>query len=606
MVSGGVSRPRVWAPIPGRVELVLGDRRVPMARRAGGWWEGSEGPLAAGTEYAFSLDGGDPLPDPRSPWQPYGVHGASRWVDHAAFAWHDQGWQPPQWASGVVYELHVATFTRTGTFDSAIERLDHLVDIGISHVELMPVAEFPGERGWGYDAVDLFAPHHAYGGPDELKRLIDAAHARGLAILIDVVYNHLGPDGNYLPRFGPYLTDRHRTAWGEAVNLDGPGSDEVRRFLCDNAIGWLRDYHADGLRIDAVHAFADTSATHFLEQLSAEVDALEVDLGRPLLLVAESDLNDPRVVRARDDGGLGMDAQWSDDFRHALHVTLTGESDGIHGDFTGLADLCVALRDVFVYAGQRSRFRDRRHGRPVGDLPRSRFVGFLQDHDQAGNRALGERSSHLLGADALRVAAAIVLLGPQVPMLFHGEEWGASTPFLFFTDHRDPELAEAVRTGRREQFSALDVRGEIPDPQAPETFARSKLNWAETDREPHSGLLDWHRRLVHLRRTMPDLAAGLMPEVQCDESAGWLLVKRGGCWVAANVGQETASIELGDTEPLEIALTSKEGVTLTGGSLDLPPMSAALLRADPMPLDEPDLAPLARPPARSHRPIRNQ
>ena len=574
-------RPRVWAPIPGLVELVLGDQRVPMVLTDGGWWEGLEDALTAGTDYAFALDGGDPLPDPRSPWQPDGVHGASRWVEHADFAWHDQGWQPPAWASAVVYELHVGTFTPGGTFDSAIERLDHLVELGISHVELMPVAEFPGERGWGYDGVGLFAPHHAYGGPDGLKRLVDEAHARGLAILIDVVYNHLGPDGNYLPRFGPYLTDRHRTLWGEAVNLDGPGSDEVRRFLCDNAIGWLRDYHVDGLRIDAVHAFVDSSATHFLEQLSAEVDALEVELGRPLLLIAESDLNDPRVVRPRDKHGLGMDAQWSDDFRHALHVTLTGETDGIYGDFTDLADLCTALRDVFVYAGKRSRYRDRRHGRPVGNMPRSRFVGFLQDHDQVGNRALGERSSHLLGVDALRVAAAIVLLGPQVPMLFHGEEWGASTPFLYFTDHQDPKIAEAVRTGRREEFSAFEVRGEVPDPQAPETFARSKLDWEETGREPHAGLLDWHRRLVHARRTIPDLAAGPVPEVRCDESAGWLLVRRGSSWLAANFGKDVALIDLGTSAPLEVDLASKLDVALEGGSIALPPMSAALVVARP-------------------------
>jgi maltooligosyltrehalose trehalohydrolase len=572
-----MNRPRVWAPRPRTVELIVGDRRLPMTRAEDGWWDGPGGAVAAGTDYAFALDGSDPLPDPRSPWQPHGVHGASRWVDHGQSRWSDDGWQPAPWPSAVVYELHVGTFTPGGTFDAAIERLDDLVDLGITHVELMPVAEFPGVRGWGYDGVDLFAPHHAYGGPEGLKRLIDAAHARGLAVLIDVVYNHLGPDGNYLPRFGPYLTDRHRVPWGDAINLDGPGSDEVRRFLCDNALTWLRDYHADGLRIDAIHAFVDASATHFLEQLSCEVDALETDLERPLLLVAESDLNDPRVVRPRAERGLGMDAQWSDDFRHALHVTLTGEQDGIHGDFTGMADLCTAVRDVFVYAGRRSRFRDRRHGRPVGDLSRSRFVGFLQNHDQVGNREHGERSSHLLGTDALKAAAAIVLLGPQVPMLFQGEEWGASTPFLFFTDHQDPDLAEAVRTGRREEFRAHEEAGEIPDPQAKETFERSRLDWDERGRAPHSGVLDWHRRLIRARRTIPDLAAGPVPVVHCDEAAGWIVVRRGSHRVAANLGVAGARVPLDGPGAFEVVLTSRDGVRLDDGAVWLPPMSAALL-----------------------------
>jgi maltooligosyltrehalose trehalohydrolase len=580
------------------VELVLGNSRLPMTRSDDGWWEAPGPALAAGTDYAFSLVGGDPLPDPRSPWQPHGVHGPSRWVEHGDFSWHDQGWEPPSWESAVVYELHVGTFTAAGTFDSAIERLDHLVVLGVSHVELMPVAEFPGDHGWGYDGVNLYAPHHAYGGPDGLKRLVDAAHARGLAILVDVVYNHLGPDGNYLPKFGPYLTDRHRTLWGEAINLDGPGSDEVRRFLIDNAINWLREYHADGLRIDAIHAFVDTSATPFLEQLSAEVAALEARLGRPLLLIAESDLNDPRVVLPRAEHGLGMDAQWSDDFRHALHVTLTGESDGIHGDFSGLGDLYLALRDVFVYSGKRSRYRDRAHGRPVGDMPRSRFVGFLQNHDQVGNRALGERSSQLLAEDALRVAAAIVLLGPQVPMLFHGEEWGASTPFLFFTDHQDPALAKAVRKGRRDEFSAFQVRGETPDPQSAETFARSKLDWDETGREPHARLLGWHRRLVHTRRTLPDLAAGPKPDVTCDEAAAWLLVKRGSLRLVANLGSQSAPVPLDDARALHVVLASKPHVVLEAGAVSLPGMSAALLA----PWTSPDGPDRHRALQRDHRP----
>lgn len=569
--------PRVWAPRARHVDFVADGRRTPMDPARGGWWEGPVDALVAGLDYGFALDGGDPLPDPRSPWQPDGVHGLSRWVDHAAFTWHDGDWQPPGLESAVLYELHVGTFTPAGTFDAAADRLDDLVDLGVSHVELMPVAEFPGSRGWGYDGVDLFAPHHAYGGPDGLKRFVDAAHGRGLAVVLDVVYNHLGPDGNYLPRFGPYLTDRYRTLWGDAVNLDGPGSDEVRRFICDNALAWLRDYHVDGLRLDAVHTMVDGSAVHILEQLAAEVDAQEVRAGRRLLLIAESDLNDPRIVRPRAEHGCGIDAQWSDDFRHALHVTLTGERGGIHGDFTGLADLCRALRDVFVYGGQPSSFRERRHGRPVEDMPRSRFVGFLQNHDQVGNRALGERSSQLLGPDALKVAAAIVLLGPLVPLLFHGEEWGAATPFLYFTDHTDPELARAVREGRREVDTLRTGQEAAPDPGAPETFERSRLDWSERSREPGVSLLDWHRRLIALRRELPTLAAGPVPDVTCDEGDGWLLVRRSGTLLAANVGRKRVFIHLDDADRLRLELQSSDAVELDGPRLVLPQMSAAFL-----------------------------
>ncbi|MEA2621129.1 MAG: maltooligosyltrehalose trehalohydrolase [Chloroflexota bacterium] len=573
---------RVWAPNAERsVELVVGDRRIPLATTDGGWWAGADGVLEHGTDYAFSLDGGDARPDPRSPWQPDGPHGRSRWVDHARFEWHDQGWHPPAWPSAVVYELHVGTFTPKGTFDSAIERLDDLASLGISHIELMPVAEFPGTRGWGYDGVDLYAPEHAYGSPDGLKRFIDAAHERGLAVLLDVVYNHFGPDGNYLMQFGPYLTDRYHTLWGDAVNLDGPGSDEVRRFLIDNALLWLRDYHFDGLRLDAIHALIDRSAVHFLEQLSTEVDQLEADLGRSLVLVAESDLNDPRVVRPRDEHGYGMDAQWSDDFRHALHVSLTGEQDGIHGDFSGLEDLCTALRDVFVYAGRRSTYRRRHHGRDAGDLPRSRFVGFLQNHDQVGNRAKGERSSHLLGPDALKVAAALVVLGPQVPLLFNGEEWAASTPFLYFTDHHE-ELGQAVREGRRKEFEAHGwPEDEVPDPQAPETFQRSKLVWDERDGDVHAEILAWHRRLIGLRRELPGLAAGPAPDVDCDVDAGWVTVRRSGTLLAANLGDREVAVEIGSDTGWKIEAGSSDAVSLTNGRLVLPPMSATLLLESP-------------------------
>lgn len=578
-----MTAPRVWAPLAGRVEFAASGRRVAMRQVGGGWWEGPADGLQSGLDYGFAIDGGQVLPDPRSPWQPAGVHGLSRWLDHEAYEWHDDGWQPPAIESGVIYEMHVGTFTSEGTFEGAIGRLDELSDLGISHVELMPVVESPGTRGWGYDGVDLFAPHHIYGGPDGLKRLVDAAHTRGLAILLDVVYNHFGPDGNYLAQFGPYETDRHRTNWGNAVNLDGPGSDEVRRYLCDNALAWIRDYHVDGFRLDAVHALVDRSATHFLEQLAGEVDAIENELGRRVLLIAESNQNDPRLVQPRGTSGYGLDAQWSDDFCHALHVSLTGETAGISGDFSGLEDLCRALRDVFVYVGQLSAYRGRCYGRAVGDMPRSRFVGFLQNHDQTGHRAAGERSSHLMGPDALRVAAATVLLGPMVPLLFQGEEWGASTPFPFFADHNDPDLAAAVRDGRGREFGAFGWSAdEVPDPGALETFTGAKLDWSERSCSPHAELLDWHRRLVQARRSIAGLAAGPVAEVDCDVESHCLVVRRGGTVMASNLGFEPATVPIPGLGALRLELRSHPNAGLIDESVDLPPMSVVLLVPSPI------------------------
>jgi maltooligosyltrehalose trehalohydrolase len=570
---------RVWAPAARRVEVVVGGGRLPMSEGEGGWWEAEVPGAGPGTEYAFSLDGGEPLPDPRSAWQPHGVHGPSRVVDPGAFAWSDAGWRPPPLASGLVYELHVGTFTPAGTFEGAIERLDHLVDLGVTHVELMPVNQFPGVHGWGYDGVDLFAPHAAYGGPDGLRRLVAACHGRGLAVLLDVVYNHLGPAGNYLDRFGPYFSDRHVTPWGRAVNLDGPGSDEVRRFFCDNALGWLRDYHADGLRLDAVHAVVDTSAVHFLEQLAVEVEVLALRLGRPLWLVAESDLNDPRLCARREVGGYGLDAQWSDDFHHALHAALTGERGGYYADFGRLADLARALRSVFVYDGRHSAFRRRRHGRPADGLPRWRFLGYLQNHDQVGNRARGERSSQLLSTGLLKVAAALVLTAPFVPMLFQGEEWGASTPFLYFTDHEDPDLGRAVSEGRRGEFREFGWEpAEVPDPQAPETFARSRLDWSERARPPHRVLLDWHRRLVRLRRER-GLAGGLDDvRVAFDEAERWLVVERETLTVACNLAARDQRVPLAAGRTGEVLLASEGQPKIGADAVELPRESVAILR----------------------------
>ncbi|HEU5464131.1 MAG TPA: malto-oligosyltrehalose trehalohydrolase, partial [Candidatus Binatia bacterium] len=521
---------RVWAPQAQRVELDVAGSRQPMTATDYGWWHAELALDQNCVDYAFVIDGGEPLPDPRSPWQPRGIHGASRVVDHKAFPWTDQRWQAGPLSAAIIYEIHVGTFTPQGTFAGVIDKLDYLVELGITHIELMPVAEFSGSRGWGYDGADLYAPHHAYGGPGELKHLVDACHGRGLAVILDVVYNHLGPAGNYLARFGPYFTERYATPWGQAINFDGPDSDEVRRYICDNALMWLRDYHFDGLRLDAVHALIDTSATHLIEQLVCEVTELEAQSGRHLILIAESDLNDPKIVRSQEIGGYGIHAQWSDDFHHALHTVLTGERDGYYADFGSLADLAKAIERVFVHDGSYSAFRRRRHGRPPKGILGQSFLGYLQNHDQVGNRAKGERSSHLLSLGRLKIAAALVLSAPFIPMFFQGEEWAASSPFLYFTNHEDAELGRLVTEGRRREFAAFSAHSDdVPDPQALETFERSKLVWNECSRAPHAEMLDWHRRLIRLRHEFAALSDGRLDRVTVafDEQAKWLVMTRG-------------------------------------------------------------------------------
>lgn len=491
-----------------------------MADEGGGWWwaEADVGPQA---DYGFCLDSGDPLPDPRSRWQPEGVHGLSRLVDHAAYSWTDAGWRGLELADAVFYELHVGTFTLTSTFESAIERLEHLVSLGVNAVELMPVAEFAGDRGWGYDGVDLWAPHHVYGGPDGLKRLVDACHRRRLAVVLDVVYNHLGAEGNYLERFGPYLTDRYRTPWGRAVNFDGSDSRPVRDFVIENALAWLRDYHLDGLRLDAVHTIVDRSRPHILAELSARVHALSRDLGRRLFVVAEKPRLDLSLL------ATGVDGQWADDFHHALHVLLTGERSGYYAPYGTVGRLAAAVTQP-AHLG----------------VDPGRVVGFAQNHDQVGNRAAGERLSMLVDPARLRLAAALVACSSFVPLFFMGEEWGASTPFLFFSDHRDPEIARATSLGRVREFQAFGWRPEnVPDPQAQTTFERSRLDWSELDGMPHQGILQWHRRLLRLRQEAaelhPDgplkvvnddrslvLARGPV-EVRCDFRRGRVTVRNG-------------------------------------------------------------------------------
>jgi len=576
---------RVWAPTAHTVEVALGDardgavERVPMRAGARGWWEADVPQVGPGMDYRFALNGGEPAPDPRSPWQPDGVFGPSRVVDHAAFAWSDAGYQSPPLAAAILYEVHIGTFTPEGTYTAAIGRLDHLVRLGVTHVELMPAHQFPGSRGWGYDGVDLFAPQASYGGPEGLKTLVDACHRRGLGVVMDVVYNHLGPSGNYLGQFGPYFTERYTTPWGAAVNLDGPGSDEVRRFLLDNALMWLRDYHCDGLRLDAVHALLDSSATHILEQVSREVEGLAAATGRHLFVIAESALNDPQLVRSREAGGYGLDAQWSDDFHHALHTVLTGERDGYYVDFGRLTDLADALEHAFVYDGRYSPFLDRVHGRPIGNVPGYRFLGYAQNHDQIGNRARGERSSALLSTDQLKIAAALVLTAPFTPMLFQGEEWGATTPFQYFTDHQDPELARAVSRGRREEFIAFGWDpDDVPDPQDPATFERSTLNWDEARREPHASLLSWYRQLIRLRKSTPSLVDGRLDRVHVDvdEEARWLVLERGSIAVACNFADERREAPLRPA-PRRILLASAGGVELSGDRVTLPPAAVVIL-----------------------------
>jgi maltooligosyltrehalose trehalohydrolase len=551
-----------------------------MQRQPDGWWICDAAGAGTGLDYGFVVDGEGPFPDPRSPRQPEGVHGLSRTVDQAGFKWTDGSFQAPPLASALIYELHTGTFTPEGTFEAAISKLDYLAQLGVTHVEVMPVHAFPGRHGWGYDGAELFAVHEPYGGPEAFKRFVDACHARRLAVLLDVVYNHLGPAGNYLARFAPYFNPCYRTPWGPAMNFCGPSCDEVRRFFCDNALMWLRDYHLDGLRLDAVHAMFDTSARHILEELAQAVATLESALGRHLVLIAESDLNDPRLLWPPERGGFGLHAQWSDDFHHALHAVLTGEQTGHYEDFGRVADLAKALTQAYVYDGQYSSYRRRAHGRPHAGSAGHRFLGYLQNHDQVGNRATGQRMGQLVDPHRLKLGAALVLTSPFVPMLFMGEEWGASTPFLYFTDHDDPHLVNAVREGRRQEFAAFGWPGQdIPDPQAPETFARSKLDWSELGRAPHTEVQQWYRQLIQLRRREPALADGRLDQVETtfDETARWLAVRRGPITIACNFSDAERTIPLPRTSH-RVLLASGKFPQSVNGPLALPGASTAILK----------------------------
>lgn len=569
---------RVWAPGARLVESVVSGRRTAMTRD-GEWWVTE---LPEGTDYSFAVDGGEPRPDPRTRYQPHGVHGPSRVVDLSSFAWTDSQWAGRPCLGEVWYELHVGTFTPEGTLDAAIAKLPHLRDLGVGVVELMPLAPFPGERGWGYDGVSLFAVHEAYGGPRALQRFVDAAHGAGLAVALDVVYNHFGPDGNYLSVFGPYFTSTHSTPWGDAVNLDAPGAHGMRQYVVDNARQWFVDFHVDALRLDAVHALVDESPRHILAELADAVARWRAEVGRPLALVAESDLNDVTMLRSTSESGYGMDGQWADDVHHALHAYLTGETFGYYVDFGSPGTLAKAFTDVFVHDGTYSTFRDKSWGAPVpADADRARFVTFTQNHDQVGNRALGDRPDERLPRGMTMAGAALLLLGPFTPMLFQGQEWGTTGRFQFFTSH-GRDLGAAITEGRRAEFASHgweELYGsglEVPDPQAESTFLDSKLAWSELADPEHAAVLDGYRSLIALRSEVAGDAAA-----HSSWGDGWFRLDRARLTVVAQTGGGSSTHRLGsggaETNPVELAWSWGE-VVMSGGVLTLGPHSVAVLR----------------------------
>ncbi len=589
----------VWAPTAHKMSLKWRDQILTMnGLNKRGWWTLEVPEAGCGDKYAFLLDDEEtPYPDPRSLRQPEGVHDASELYDQARFEWHDQLWRGSPKTGSIIYELHIGTFSEEGTFDAAIKHLPYLADLGVTHVEVMPVAAWAGKQGWGYDSVALFAPHEPYGGPDGFKRFVDACHAIGLSLILDVVYNHFGPVGNYTTKFGPYLNADRKTPWGSAVNLDGEGSDEVRRFFVDNALMWLKDYHCDGLRFDAVHAFLDLSSVHFMEQLSIETERLSATLGKEFHLIAESDLNDPRVVRSREANGYGMDSQWSDDFHHALFALLYSPKNGETGyydDFGALADLHKALKHAYVYDGQYSGFRKRRHGRPADGLSAHHFVHFDQNHDQVGNRGWGERLEHLIGLNAAKVSIGLLLMAPYIPMLFMGEEWATSAPFLYFADHEDEEMRQLVAEGRKKEFAAFGFDGDIPNPEEPKTYEMSKLKWAEQGEGKHAEMFAWVKALIKLRRSRVCFNDGDMHHlvVARDDEQRTLSMVRDEARVLINFGEKAVTFELLQGEQLE--LVSQAGQRTENNHFVLPPMSLAVLLSTTEEAEDRQVAPRSR------------
>jgi len=582
---GGGATFRLWAPNASAVELALTGRgeRLAMRRQARGYWF-AHANASAGDRYAYSVDGGPLRPDPASRHQPEGPHEPSA-LDDSGFAWTDGAWKNPSLSRHVFYELHVGAFTPEGTFDGAIERLDHLRELGVTALQVMPIAEFPGARNWGYDGVSLFAAHSAYGGPHGFRRLVDAAHGAGLAVYLDVVYNHLGPEGNYLRDFGPYFTDRYRTPWGEALNFDGHGSDGVRNFFIENALHWTREMHVDGLRLDAVHAIVDPTASPFVRELAEAVRERAAERGRVVHVIAEDASNDPRVTAPARRNGFACDAQWNDDFHHALRAALSGDRRGYYSNFGEARHVARAYANAFVLTGQASAFHGRRHGAAPVETPDWGFVVFSQNHDQVGNRLLGERLGENVPFEALKLAAAATLLSPYAPMLFMGEEFAASARFPYFVSHTDEKLAEAVRKGRAEEFAAFGWEGEPPDPQSESTFRSAKLDWDEAGEGEHAVMLELHRELLALRRRF-DLG-GLNDrgarDVWCDERAGVVAVRRrargGEVALLLNLsgGRAEAPVAGSWDVELDTAASRWGGSGAAGGALALAPWSGKLL-----------------------------
>ncbi len=587
----GTERFNLWAPDARAVTLVADGKHYPMAPLAGtrdgagaggtaGWWTAADAPATGEVDYGYLLDGdSSPLPDPRSRRQPDGVHSLSRTFDPSAHGWADGQWAGRELQGAVIYELHIGTFTPEGTLDAAAGKLDYLAGLGVDFIELLPVNGFNGTHNWGYDGVLWYAVHEGYGGPAAYQRFVDAAHAAGIGVIQDVVYNHLGPSGNYLPRFGPYLKSGEGNTWGDSVNLDGPGSDVVRDYILDNAAMWLRDYHVDGLRLDAVHAFKDERAVHLLEEFGALADAVAAETGRPATMIAESDLNNPRLLYPRAENGYGLAGQWSDDFHHAVHVNVSGETTGYYSDFDSVEALAKVLVKGFYHDGSYSSFRERHHGRPIdgGRVHPAALVVCSQNHDQIGNRATGDRLSQTLGYGQLALAAVATLTSPFTPMLFMGEEYGASTPWQFFTSHPEPELGKATAEGRIKEFERMGWDpAVVPDPQDQSSFTRSKLDWAEAQDGDHARLLELYRALIALRRSTPDLAGLGFADTAVDfsESDGWLLLRRGGTEVAMNFAAEARVVPV---RGKAIALATGDGITLDGGQLTLTGHSAAII-----------------------------
>lgn len=609
----------VWAPLLDKVAVEIVNSQgeatalLPMHKDDRGYWHAASSGLKAGTLYRYQIEdeqGGEASwPDPASRYQPQGVHGPSEVVDHSEYDWQDSSWQGIPLYEYIIYELHIATFTPEGTFESAIARLQDLVDLGITAIEIMPVAQFPGTRNWGYDGVFPYAVQNSYGGPTGLKKLVDACHAHGLAVVMDVVYNHLGPEGNYTGKYGPYTTDRYVTPWGSAINFDDAYSDGVRNYFIRNAIDWLRDYHIDALRLDAVHAIYDFSAKHFLQELAESVDRFNDDRDYRAYLIAESDLNDPRLIRPFSQGGYQLDSQWSDDFHHALHTRLTGETVGYYSDFSSLEMLASAIQERFAYNGQYSSFRRRNHGSPALDLPSYRFVVCNQNHDQVGNRMMGDRFTNLISFDGLKLAAGMTILSPYIPLLFMGEEYGEKAPFLYFVDHGDKDLMEAVRRGRKEEFRAFHNEGTPPDPGSPETMRRSTLSWptdSETQLSAEQAILyRFYKFLFQVRRDYQIMDISHHPEIEATHNNDLLYYTRvkesGDLLCLANFGEVTEEVDLPlgdrtwhrilsssdsewsvDKKPVEDSHLPEKVVPEDSSVLAIPSLSIVLYQAEPI------------------------